>query len=530
MHDAMSSLTAAVALAPPVLMGAMAALARRAPTPARLWRQFLELAAAALLCAAISLALRLRFPVDPGGAAGALPVPGLAASMAGAWLAVLVLFLGTVIGAFSSRYLRGESDQARYVAALSGVLAAVQVLLLADHWLVLIAAWAVAGALLQDLLCFYRDRPFALLAAHKKRLADRLADLLLVAAAATAWWQVGSGSLAALRWHVAHSPMSVTLQVSAVCLVLAVILRTALLPVHGWLTQVMEAPTPVSALLHAGVVNLGGFVLLRFAPLLEAVAAARWLAVLVGLATAMLAGLVMLTRVSIKVRLAWSTVAQMGFMVLECGLGLYSLAMLHLIGHSLYKAHAFLSSSQAVRETTWRILRASAPTSPASLVAAPLVAAALIVATLHLGVRAPWPLWWSGVLACAWAPLLWMPAASVAGPPVRWSHRLAGPVMVAALTGAALLAHALPFGVVDAPDANAGVAALIGLGLLYLGVAILNWRPALLAAWRRRAYAGFYLDEFYTRAALALWPTRWSPAADTVVDRRADTAGLRAAP
>ncbi len=520
----MRLLTDAVAVAPPILMGAMAALARRATTPARLWRRFLSMAVAALLCAVISLALRL---LAPEAAAGSL-VPGLATSLPGAWLAVLVLFLGSIIGAFSSRYLQGEADQPRYVGSLSGVLAAVQCLLLADHWLVLIAAWAVAGALLQNLLCFYRERPFALLAAHKKRLADRLADLLLVGAAASAWAEVGSGSLQALRWHAAHAPMSVALQVSAVCLVLAVILRTALLPVHGWLTQVMEAPTPVSALLHAGVVNLGGFVLLRFAPLLEAVPAARWLAVLVGLATAVLAGLVMLTRVSIKVRLAWSTVGQMGFMVLECGLGLYSLAMLHLIGHSLYKAHAFLSSSQAVRETKLRMLRPDMPTSTASLVAAPVLAAALIFATLRLGAHAPWPVWWIGVLALAWAPLLWTPARSVAGPPARWSHRLGGPAMVAALTGAALLAHVLPFGVVDAPDTGAGVAALVGLGLLYLAVAILNWRPALLASWRRRTYAGFYLDEFYTRTALALWPTPWSPATPAVAERRADTAQLAA--
>jgi NAD(P)H-quinone oxidoreductase subunit 5 len=528
MQTAMITVPAAIALAPPVLMGAMAALAWRASTTARLWRHFLTLSVTALLCAAISLALQLIAPIAPGAAAGALPLPGLATSLAGGWLAVLVLFLGTVIGAFSSRYLQGEPDQSLYVGALAGVLASVQVLLLADHWAVLIAAWALAGSLLQRLLCFYRERPFALLAAHKKRLADRLADLFLVVAAATAWWEVGSGSLSALRWHLVHAAASIPLQASAVCLVLAVMLRTALLPVHGWLTQVMEAPTPVSALLHAGVVNLGGFVLLRFAPLLEAAPAARWLAVLVGVATAMVAGLVMLTRVSIKVRLAWSTVAQMGFMVLECGLGLYSLAMLHLIGHSLYKAHAFLSSSTAVQATTLRILHASAPASPASMIVAPVVAAMIVVAGLQFDWRAPWPLWWTGVLALAWAPLLWMPARGVDGPPWRWSHRLAGPAMVAALTGAALLAHALPFGVIDAPDDRAGVVALIGLGLLHGVVVALQWRPEVLAVWRRRTYAGFYLDEFYTRAALTLWPTRWSPAAVAGVERRGDTARLRA--
>ncbi|WP_268968654.1 proton-conducting transporter transmembrane domain-containing protein, partial [Mycobacterium paraintracellulare] len=83
--------------------------------------------------------------------------------------------------------------------------------------------------------------------------------------------------------YIARDGMSPLLHASAVLLTLAVILRTALLPVHGWLIQVMEAPTPVSALLHAGVVNLGGFVLIRFAPLLENAAAARVVLVVFGL-------------------------------------------------------------------------------------------------------------------------------------------------------------------------------------------------------------------------------------------------------
>ncbi len=131
-------------------------------------------------------------------------------------------------------------------------------------------------------------------------------------------------------------------------LAFAAILKTAQLPLHGWLIQVMEAPTPVSALLHAGVVNMGGFVLLRVAELIGLVPSAQWLLVIVGSLTAVLAGMVMLTRISIKVRLAWSTCAQMGFMLMEIGLGLYELALLHLVAHSLYKAYAFLSSGEAV--------------------------------------------------------------------------------------------------------------------------------------------------------------------------------------
>jgi NAD(P)H-quinone oxidoreductase subunit 5 len=117
---------------------------------------------------------------------------------------------------------------------------------------------------------------------------------------------------------------------------------------HGWLLEVMETPTPVSALLHAGIINAGGFLVLRFAPVFAHAAGALDLLLVVGGITALFGGLVMLTQTSVKVSLAYSTIGQMGFMMLECGLGAFAAAWLHLIGHSLYKAHAFLSAGSGV--------------------------------------------------------------------------------------------------------------------------------------------------------------------------------------
>lgn len=499
-------------LMPAFLMLAATPHRRNADVPA-VWRRFRVLAMVGLAGTAASLGLQTLATPN-------VPVPlviGLAVDLTGAWMALLVQLLGTVIGVFSSRYLQGEPGQLRYVAALGGVLAAVHVLLLANHWLLLIAAWATVGLCLQHLLCFYSDRPFALLAAHKKRVADRLADVLLIAAAALAWHEVGSGFLSDLWRHLEAGAPSMALQASAICLALAVVLRTALLPVHGWLLQVMEAPTPVSALLHAGVINLGGFVLIRFAPLLDAAPIARWLLIGIGLTTAVLAGLAMLTRISIKVRLAWSTVAQMGFMVMECGLGLYSLAMLHLIGHSLYKAHAFLSASSAVESTRLRTMRSALTPSVRSLWVAPLVSTALVTALLLLHAMvlkvAAWPWWWSGVLALAWAPLLWTRSKRQSEAPGALRGALSGAGMVAMLTLAALIGHALPFGVHDRPQGLAGLVALAGMAGLYACLALLQVRPEALTVWRRWIYAGFYVDEHATRAALRLWPARWTVSA-----------------
>ena len=269
--DSSSFLFWALALAPAALMSASAGLAciRNVHTSTA-WKVFRYLSALALLFALLNLVLLWAMPAQDPGAASAAAPKWLAVSLLGAWVAALVQLLGTVIGTFSSRYLQGEPGQTRYVGAFSAVLTAVHLLLLANHWVILVAAWAAVGLVLQRLLCFYPNRPFALLAAHKKRIADRLADLLLIAAAALVWRDLGSLYLSDLWLHLAQGSVSLSLQLSAVCLTLAVILRSAQLPVHGWLIQVMEAPTPVSALLHAGVVNLGGFILIRFAPLLEA--------------------------------------------------------------------------------------------------------------------------------------------------------------------------------------------------------------------------------------------------------------------
>jgi NADH:ubiquinone oxidoreductase subunit 5 (subunit L)/multisubunit Na+/H+ antiporter MnhA subunit len=125
-------------------------------------------------------------------------------------------------------------------------------------------------------------------------------------------------------------------------------LKSAQFPFHSWLPDTMEAPTPVSALMHAGIINAGGFLIIRLSPIVALSAASLLALALCGAFTALFASLVMLTHASVKRSLAFSTVAQMGFMMLECGLGAFGPAVLHLVAHSLYKAHAFLGSGGAV--------------------------------------------------------------------------------------------------------------------------------------------------------------------------------------
>ncbi|WP_281176523.1 proton-conducting transporter transmembrane domain-containing protein, partial [Haloparvum sedimenti] len=128
--------------------------------------------------------------------------------------------------------------------------------------------------------------------------------------------------------------------------------QSALFPFHTWLLSSMTAPTPASALMHAGFVNAGGILLTRFAPLLADDRAVMSILVVVGAFSALLGQALLLVQTDVKRELGASTIAQMGFMILQCGLGFFAAAITHLILHGFYKAYLFLSSGAAVEQTT----------------------------------------------------------------------------------------------------------------------------------------------------------------------------------
>ncbi len=137
-------------------------------------------------------------------------------------------------------------------------------------------------------------------------------------------------------------PASVNSLIIGWLLMLGAVTKSAQFPFHVWLPQTLETPTPVSALMHAGVVNAGGYLIIRASPMLVYSPGVLETLAVVGGFTACFAAIVMITQTSVKKMLAYSTVAQMGFMMLQCGLGAFSLAMLHIMAHSLYKAYTFL--------------------------------------------------------------------------------------------------------------------------------------------------------------------------------------------
>lgn len=367
-----------------------------------------------VLCPLILLAAALPFALRPGRRPGGLPMLAesaalatVALAMAAAaqlWiagpgtlalfgldmvrldpvsvtLALLVAFVGWVVMRYARRYLDGEAQEGRFHALTLAAIASVLVLVQAASLPVLVMSFVATGLVLRQLLLFYADRREAQRAAAKFIRVWAAGDLALVAASFLLWHSLGSVEIAAL---LSAGALPTGAQVAVALIVLSAALKTAAFPLHGWLTEVMEAPTPVSALLHAGIINSGGVLLITLSGLVQQSPGAMAALVVLGGFTALFGALVMLTQSAVKTALAWSTVSQMGFMLLQCGLGLWALALLHIIAHSLYKAHAFLSSGGAVRAVN--ALRKPGPVAVPGLVAVGRSFALALI--LYVGVAA----------------------------------------------------------------------------------------------------------------------------------------------
>ncbi|TNB46358.1 oxidoreductase [Martelella lutilitoris] len=262
-------------------------------------------------------------------------------------MTLLVAFIGWVVMRYARSYLDGEAREGRFHGLMLAALAVVQIVVQSGSLPVLFLGFVAIGICLRQLLLFYPERAAARRAATKFALVWHAGDSALFLATALFFISTGTVELGAL-FEAVGPQLSFVGHLAIGLLVLAAALKAATFPLHGWLTEVMEAPTPVSALLHAGIINAGGFLLIRTADLVQSSPGAMGALVALGGLTALFGAVVMLTQSAVKTALAWSTIAQMGFMLLQCGLGLWPLALLHIVAHSLYKAHAFLSSGGAV--------------------------------------------------------------------------------------------------------------------------------------------------------------------------------------
>jgi NAD(P)H-quinone oxidoreductase subunit 5 len=299
---------------------------------------------------------------------------------------ILVALVGLVVTRYASTYLDGDSREGRFHQWLSLTLGSFLLMMACGNMWTFLILWIASSLCLHQLLAFYRDRPGALLTARKKYLLDRIADVSLFSAIVLVTRTLHSSQFASIAPELSrmHGALPNTLQIASALLVISAVLKSAQFPFHGWLIQVMEAPTPVSALLHAGIIYTGAFLLLRMVPLMSRVIWTGDTVVVIGLCSVFSGSLMMMTATNIKGALAYSTYAQMGFMLMEWGLGLYSLAVLHIVSHAVYKAHAFLSSGSVVDHFRAPML----PTKRPDRIMGPIISSLAIAGLIVIGTEA----------------------------------------------------------------------------------------------------------------------------------------------
>jgi NAD(P)H-quinone oxidoreductase subunit 5 len=294
---------------------------------------------------ALSLGALLWAPDLEWTQEGILHVDGLTHVMA-----LVTTFVSGIVHSFSRRYMAGAKHLDRFFGRLFGLTLIVLLLTAANHLVLFALAWAAMGWVLADLIGHIQGWPQARAASQYARQFFLSGSALLAGALGLLGVQAGTWTIDGVLAGVGSLSTPVVV-VAASLLLLAAMIQSALVPFHRWLLSSMTAPTPVSAFMHAGLVNAGGVLLARFAPVMFEVSAVMLGIVFVGGVSALLGQAWMLVQTDVKRQLGSSTVAQMGFMVLQGGLGFVPAAIAHLLLHGFYKAYLFLAAGSVVEHT-----------------------------------------------------------------------------------------------------------------------------------------------------------------------------------
>lgn len=274
----------------------------------------------------------------------------------GALLAFLITGISLIVHVYSMRYMAEEQGYARFFVLLDLMIATLLALVSAGDLVTMLVTWHLVGMLLYFLLGQDMRSHQAHRYALWTLLTYRFGDIPLVIAAVLLFSAYGTWSLTEIFDAIAADPMAHSflgmplLELVAALVALAAFARSAQFLLHTWLPYTMAGPTPVSALMHAGIVNAGGFLINRFAPVFVHAGDVLHWAFLVGLVTAIIGSVLMLAQNDIKKSLGYSTMGQMGFMIMECGVGAFSLAVYHLIAHGLFKGTLFLGAGGVIHE------------------------------------------------------------------------------------------------------------------------------------------------------------------------------------
>ncbi|MGD9680337.1 MAG: proton-conducting transporter membrane subunit [Candidatus Obscuribacterales bacterium] len=288
-----------------------------------------------------------------------LPVVELSIDRLAAIMMVVISGIGMLLYRYSLRYLQQDPGLSRFLTLLSLCISSILLMVSSADLLTLFMTWQLLGWFLCLLSHNYAHNPTAD-SSFRTFIMLRVGDIAFLSGIALAYHLFGTVRFAQL-FELAAADQSrfallgTGLEISGATAITLLIFvgamsKSAQFPLHMWLPDSLYAPTPIHALLHAGIINAGGFLLNRLAPLYALSPVTLHLVLVVGLLTMIFGKCMMLSRNDIKKTLGYSTIGQMGYMMMECGFGAFSLAVFHLIAHGLFKATVFLNCGDVIHK------------------------------------------------------------------------------------------------------------------------------------------------------------------------------------
>lgn len=319
--------------------------------------------AAAAFAVMGGVAALLLLPFVGETAVSRIPVGGifgdftLVADGLGVFLAVIATVIGSLAVIFSGAYMHGATQLGRYYALVLLFIGAMAGLVLAGGFLLLFLFWEITAFCSYALISFHNDDPKAVSGGVKALIMTQVGGVGLLLLALLAYSYLGSYEISDFLAQ-AHTLPAAVLSLAAFGALAAAAAKSAQVPFHTWLPDAMEAPSPVSALIHAAtMVNAGVYLLARLYPAFAAVPGWKTAVITVGLLSALLAAVMALAATDLKRALAYSTISQLGYMVYAVGVGGVFASQFHLLSHAVFKALLFLSAGAVIHAIGTRDMR-----------------------------------------------------------------------------------------------------------------------------------------------------------------------------
>jgi NADH-quinone oxidoreductase subunit L len=301
--------------------------------------------------------ITIRFYTPEAGTSLTIPIGFYIDRLSGVMM-TLIAAVCTIIYSYSTNYMYQDHQYRRYLALICLTDFVLICMVSSSNLMMLFLFWQLLSYLLYLLAHNHGHSP-TLDGAYKTFTILRIADTAFLMAIILTYQVYGTLELPDLFARATASRMTVALwpgmdidAATAITLLMFIgaMGKSAQFPLHLWLPCSLFAPTPVTGLLHAGIINAGGFLFNRMAPLFGMSSTTLHVAFVVGTVTAVFGASMMLVQNDIKKTLGFSTIGQMGYMIMECGLGAFSLAVFHLVAHGLFKATAFLNCGNVIQK------------------------------------------------------------------------------------------------------------------------------------------------------------------------------------